>query len=91
MSDVGKPIRVSVHAAERIRQRGATTGEVELAIRDETWRPAQRGKWSARRRFAFDGVSPVNGKRYAYKTVEVVFADKQTTIVVVTVKVYYHN
>jgi hypothetical protein len=65
MADVGKPIVVSVHAVQRMQQRGATTAEVEQAIREGTWRPAQRGKWSAGRRFTFDAVSPVNGKSYA--------------------------
>jgi hypothetical protein len=91
MGDVGKRIVVSVHAAQRMLQRGATREEVERVIREEAWRPAQRGKWSAAHRFPFDAISPVNGKRYAYKKVETVFADKPTAIVVVTVKVYYHD
>ena len=91
MGDVGKPVVVSVHAAQRMQQRGATSIEVEQAIRAGVWQAAQRGKWSARQRFAFDAVSPVNGKRYAYKTVDAVFADEPTAIVVVTVKVYYHE
>jgi len=36
-------------------------------------------------------VSPVNGRRYAYKTVDAVFAGDPASIVVVTVKVYYHD
>ena len=74
-----------------MRQRGATTAEVERAIRDETWQPAQRGKWSAVCHIVFNAVSPVNGKRYAYKKIEAVFANEPTSIVVVTVKVYYHD
>ena len=91
MGDVGKPIVVSVHAEQRMRQRGATTLEVEMAVRETRWVPAQRGKWSAARRFTYNAVSPVNGKTYAYKKVETVFAEEATAIVVVTVKVYYHD
>ncbi len=91
MADIGKRIVLSAHAVQRMRQRGATTVEVERAIREGAWQPARRGKLSASRRFPFDAVSPVNGKRYTYKKVEAVFSDKPSAIVVVTVKVYYRN
>jgi hypothetical protein len=91
MGEAGKPIVVSVHAGQRMQQLGATTDEVEQTIRDATWRSAQRGKWSAACRFAFNAVSPVNGKRYAFKKIETIFADEPTAIVVVTVKVFYHD
>ena len=91
MDTANKPIIVSRHAAQRMGQRGATQAEVERAIRAAPWQPAQRGKWHARHAAAFDAVSPVNGRHYAYKTVDAVFADDPTSIVVVTVKVYYHN
>ena len=91
MAGSGKRIVVSSHAAQRMRQRGATTVEVERAIREGAWQPVRRGKLSAAYRFAFDAVSPVNGKRYTYKKVEAIFADKPAAVVVVTVKVYYHN
>ena len=65
--------------------------ETEQTIRTGSWQPAQRGKWHARRAFPFDAVSPVNGRHYAYKTVDAVFADNPASIVVVTVKVYYHD
>jgi hypothetical protein len=91
MSHAGKRIIVSDHAAERMRQRGATQAEVESAIRSQSWLPAQRGKWHAKQRFAFDDVSPVNNLTYRFKAVDVVFAENPGSIVVVTVKVYYHD
>ncbi len=91
MSSHEKPVVISTHAAERMRQRGATVAEVERALRNETRRPAQRGKWRVKERRPFGGVSPVNQQTYAYKTVEVVFADDPDAIVVVTVKVYYYD
>ena len=39
----------------------------------------------------FDAISPVNGRHYSHKTVDAVFADDPKSIVVVTVKVYYHD
>ena len=91
MSTPGKPIVISAHAAERMRQRGATAAEVEHAVRNETWRPAQRGKWKVKERRPFGASSPVNQQTYAYKAVEVIFADDPGAVVVVTVKVFYHN
>ena len=89
--DGNKPIIISRHAALRMKQRGATTEEVKRAIRAEPRQSAQRGKWHTRHAFSYNAVSPVNGRHYAYKTVDVVFADDPASITVVTVKVYYHN
>ena len=91
MADSGKRIIVSVHAAQRMQQRGADWSEVEQTIREATWQSAARGKRSAARVFPFNAPSPINNKQYTYKKIEVVFADEPTAIVVVTVKVYYHN
>jgi len=90
MTTPQKPIVISTHAAERMRQRGATVAEVEHAIRNESWRPAQRGKWRVKERRPYGGLAP-NRQTYAYKAVEVIFADDPRAIVVVTVKVFYHN
>ncbi len=86
-----KPIRISRHAARRMVQRGAMLAEVEQVIRTTQWQPAQRGKWHARRALPFGAVSPVNRRHYAYKTVNVVFVNDPASIVVATVKVYYHD
>lgn len=91
MDTTGKPIIISRHAAQRMAQRGSTLEEIERAIRTGSWQPAQRGKWYARHVFPFDAVSPVNSRHYAYKTVDAVFADDPASIMVVTVKVYYHD
>ena len=74
-----------------MRDRGATQAEVEHAIRNVAWQPAERGKWRVKERCVFGGLSPVNNQRYAFKTVEVVLADEPRAIVVVTVKVFYYN
>jgi len=91
MGTMDKPIVISRHAAQRMAQRGTVSEQVEQVIRTAPWEPAQRGKWHARRVLPFDAVSPVNGRHYAYKTVDAIFADHPASIVVVTVKVYYHD
>ena len=48
MPDPQKPIVISTHAADCMRQRGATQAEVESAVRSAAWQPAQRGKWHAK-------------------------------------------
>jgi len=55
------------------------------------WRPGQRGKQHARKDFSFGGRSPVNNQPYRYKAVDAVFADEPHAVVVVTVKVFYHD
>lgn len=86
-----KPIEITFHARRRIAGRGATDEEVLLAVRSGTWEPAKRGRWHSTTTLAYNKPSPVNGVVYAYKTFDAVFAEEEERIVVVTVKVYYHN
>jgi len=85
------PIVLSVHAKDRLAQRGASAEEVANTVREGDWQPAKRGKQHAAKQHEFGGLSPVNGLPYLYKTVDVVFADEAERIFVVTVKVYYSN
>ncbi|MFN8459005.1 MAG: DUF4258 domain-containing protein [Anaerolineae bacterium] len=84
-----KPIHFSRHALDQMRLRGATQDEVREAIKTSLWQPAKRGKYQARKTFAFGQPSPINQKVYPFKTVETIFADEPGEIVVVTVLVYY--
>ena len=43
MQGKGKPIRLSGHAGQQLRFRGATEQQVIEAIQTETWEPAERG------------------------------------------------
>ena len=70
-------------------QRGATEAEVTQAVETNLWQPAQRGKYRVRKTFAFGQSSPVNQQVYAFKTVQVIFADEPNEVVVITVLVYY--
>ena len=86
-----KPIVLSLHAKDRLAQRGANADEVTATVRTGEWQPAKRGKQHAVRRFDFGGTSPINGVQYKYRTLDVVFVDEPQRIFIVTVKVYYSN
>jgi hypothetical protein len=60
---------------------------VVRAIREGTWRAAERGRLEAAKTFRYD--AEWNGTWYATKRVRAVFADEASAIVVVTVYTYY--
>ena len=82
-----KPIRLSGHARENIRYRGATEQEVVDAIRTTPWGTAERGRLECRKDFAYR--QDWNGTFYATKQVRPIFVEEADEIVVVTVYVYY--
>jgi hypothetical protein len=84
-----KLIRLSAHARENARYRGAAEHEVVQAIRTAPWQPADMGRFECRQDFAFDQVW--NDKWYATKQVRPVFVEEPAEIVVVTVYVYFHG
>jgi hypothetical protein len=86
-----KPIRYSDHARLQMVLRGATEEEVTMAIRGGEWEAGKMGKSQSKYQFDFNKVSLTNQKFYKYKTVEPIFADEPSELVVITVKVYYFN
>jgi hypothetical protein len=50
-----KPIRLSAHALSYSTKRGFTVAEVEDAIWDGRWEPAELGRMECRKTFAFNG------------------------------------
>ncbi|NIO71186.1 MAG: DUF4258 domain-containing protein [Anaerolineae bacterium] len=84
-----KTVRFSQHALDQMRLRGATREEVRETVQTAPWQPAKRGKYQARKTFAFGRPSPINQQIYPFKTVHVIFADEPDEIVIVTVLVYY--
>lgn len=48
-----KPIRLSGHARENMRYRGASEQEVVEAIRTAPWRPTEWGRLECRKDFAY--------------------------------------
>jgi hypothetical protein len=82
-----KPIRLTEHARERCRARGASEEEVRDAIRRAPHEDARHNRRTCRANFAFD--ANWRGVRYAVKQVMPVFVEEAEEIVVVTVYVYY--
>ena len=84
---IGKPIRLSGHARENARYRGATEEEVKEAIRTAPWVPAELGRLECRKDFSYG--REWNRKIYETKQVRPIFVEEANEIVVVTVYVYY--
>ena len=82
-----KPIRFSAHALNYTTKRGFTIEEVETAIRDGSWSPAEQGRLQSRKDFPFG--EEWNGTIYETKRVRPIFLEKEMEIVVVTVYTYY--
>ena len=51
-----KPIRLTMHAREQARERGATLAEVKAAIRKGSREPAKHGREMCRYNFPFDAL-----------------------------------
>jgi hypothetical protein len=82
-----KPIRLSQHALGYLVRRGFTITEVERAIREGRWQPAELGRLEAVMDFPFDSVW--NGRYYSTKRVRPIFVDEPAEIFVITVYTYY--
>ncbi len=82
-----KSIRLSGHARENMRYRGATEQEVVEVIQTAPWGPAELGRLECRKDFAYG--QEWNGRFYATKQVRPILVEEADEIVVVTVYVYY--
>jgi hypothetical protein len=82
-----KPVEVSLHAREKMQDRGTTESEVIAAIRTGSPEPARKGRLMFRKNFAFN--SQWREKHYAVKQVAPVVTEEADRVVVVTVFVYY--
>jgi len=82
-----KRIRLSNHARGYLERRGFTVAEVERAIRESPWKPAELNRLNCRKNFPFS--RDWNGRNYATKQVRPVFVEHADEIVVITVYTYY--
>jgi hypothetical protein len=82
-----KPIRLTKHATEQAAQRGASTSEVEVAIRFGEVEPAKGNRQMARYNLEFNREWA--GHYYPIKQVAPVFVDEEDEIVVITVYTFY--
>lgn len=87
LAGVEKPIRLSRHASEQARIRGATEAEIIEAIRTGEVIPAKRQRVSFRKNFQFNALWA--GKWYAIKQVMAVVVEEPEEFVVVTVYAFY--
>jgi hypothetical protein len=86
MESEEKPVRLSGHARQQLRFRGATEEDVVEAIRSEDWKTAELGRMECRKEYSFN--ADWNGKYYSKRQVRPIFVDEPDQIVVVTVYVY---
>ena len=81
----------SNHAKIQILARGADENEVIESIEKGKWLPSKDNKQHSSKTFLFQNISPVNKQFYKFKTVDSIFVNENSEIIVVTIKVYYHN
>lgn len=82
-----KDIKFSQHAMDNMNDRGATKGEVELAVREGEHLPAKKGRLAYRKNFNYDGMW--KGKYYKIKQVMPIVAEEADKFVVITVYVFF--
>jgi len=82
-----KAIRLTRHAREQCKERGAEISEIIAAIRQGTREPAKHGRLLCRANFPFDGTW--QGKPYRNKQVAPVIKEEADEIVVITVYTFY--
>ncbi len=82
-----KPIRLTKHAKEQARERGATEAEVREAIVNGSREPAKRGRELCRYNFTYG--RKWQGTAYAIKQVAPVIVEEAKEIVVITIYTFY--
>ncbi len=82
-----KPVRLSRHAQEQSRERGAAEQEVRIAVEQGTREPAKQGRELCRFNFPFNRTW--QGTHYAIKQVAPVIKEEAEEIVVITVYTFY--
>jgi hypothetical protein len=85
-----KAIRLSQHARGYTAKRGFTLAEVERAIREGQWSPAEYGEHRLQASIEFPFRAIWNGRYYAVKRVRPIFVELELEIVVITVYTYYY-
>ena len=82
-----KPIVFTAHARQRIKERGTTEADVDLAIRTGERERAQRDLAMFRLNLEFQ--REWDGRYYAIQQVAPIVAEEENRIVVVTVLTFY--
>ena len=82
-----KPVVFTVHARQRIRERGAREEDVREAVRIGRREPAQRGLFLCRLNLEFR--REWDGRYYGVQQVAPIVAEEEHRFVVVTVYTFY--
>ena len=82
-------VRLHPHARERLKERGATEGEVFSTIEEGERFQAKFGRTGFRRNFGYGGTW--RGRRYATKQVESYAVEEGDGWLVITVIVKYYG
>jgi hypothetical protein len=82
-----KPIRLTKHAREQARERGANEAEITEAITNGSREPAKRGRKLCRYNFRFG--KKWQGTHYPIKQVAPLIKEEPNEIVVITVYTFY--
>jgi len=82
-----KPLRLSQRAARYAKMRGFSADEVEGAIKECSWEPAELGRFQCRLNLPYG--KEWHGEIYRTKQVRPIFVEQPDQILVVTVYTYY--
>ena len=82
-----KPIRLTKHAREQARERGASETEVREAVTNGSREPAKHSRELCRYNFAFG--REWQGQTYAIKQIAPVIKEEVNETVVITVYTFY--
>lgn len=82
-----KRIRLSKHAQEQARERGATEAEVKEAVRKGSREPVRKGREMCRYNFVFE--RKWQGEHYSIKQVAPVIKEEANETIVITAYTFY--
>jgi len=82
-----KPIYFTKHARLQMEARNASAEEIEIAIRQSPWKPAEKGRYFASFCFSFNAEH--FGRYYKTKEVVPIFVEETDRIVVITVYTFF--
>lgn len=82
-----KTIKFSKHSLEQMKERGATPGEAEEAIRSSEGLPAKKNRRAFRMNFEYN--KKWGGEFYRTKQVLPIVVEEPDALIVVTVYVFY--
>lgn len=87
MADAPLPIIIDPHTLARAEERGTGVDEIRDVVANGTPIPARGGRKARAKVYEFDSVW--NGRFYLQKRVEVIFVERDDSLITVTVYVFF--